>query len=167
MRLEDRPDAPHSDRRDEAALAGRMALEMQAKLADNRGKLHWRHPDVDDGYLVERLADEVLEMLDAPPTEVWSEAADVANFAAMIADRREASGRDGPQTEADVLRVSAPPSRPEYPERFARGARLFQDHVQALEDTIDGINLAGELYSAQIFGSNPGLIDWGDPNVRS
>jgi hypothetical protein len=64
---------------------------MRAKLARNRGKLHWRSPRVTDGYLLDRLEQEVRELRAAVyadvPHSIWAEAADVANFAAMLADR--------------------------------------------------------------------------------
>lgn len=73
--------------RDEAALAGRMAFEMQKKLATHSDRPHWRQSDL--GFLIERLAEEVGELIEEAHGmryDVWSEAADVANFAAMIAD---------------------------------------------------------------------------------
>jgi NTP pyrophosphatase (non-canonical NTP hydrolase) len=71
-----------------------MAGEMGRKLRENRGtgKHHWR----ETGYywLLTRLRDEIEELRDAialsdDPEMIWAEAADVANFAAMIADRAE------------------------------------------------------------------------------
>lgn len=83
-----------SDKGGERLLADKMARMMRRKLRRNRGKLHWREPGVSDAYLMQRLADEVMELAElidpgvtATSDEVWEEAADVANFAAMIADR--------------------------------------------------------------------------------
>lgn len=82
-----------STRQEEHALADHMATTMERKLAENRGKLHWRHPSVDEGYLIVRLVEEVAELIEVVTVGVidgdaWSEAADVANFAAMLADRQ-------------------------------------------------------------------------------
>lgn len=78
--------------RDEAALAGRMAMEMQKKLALHSDRRHWRESS--RGYLYERLREEVGELWELVSNpdqidnidELWAEAADVANFAAMLAD---------------------------------------------------------------------------------
>lgn len=75
-----------SDWRDEAELVGKLASTMIGKLEANRWRQHWRSEDTDFGYLLKRLYDEVAE-LEAHPS--WEEAADVANFAAMIADRAD------------------------------------------------------------------------------
>lgn len=74
--------------KDEAALAGRMALEMQIKLAQHSDRGHWRQSKL--RFLLARLREEVDELADevnGMRYDVWSEAADVANFAAMIADK--------------------------------------------------------------------------------
>ena len=87
-RLED--GAPVADRHglaDEARLVTRMGTEMHAKLWSNRHKLHWRHESVTDSYLLNRLVEEVQELALARPADRWAEAADVANIAAMLADR--------------------------------------------------------------------------------
>ena len=81
-----------SDVGDETMLADGMRAAMLRKLERNRGKLHWRDPEVRDAYLITRLREEVAELEDAvrsgSAAATWSEAADVANFAAMLADRR-------------------------------------------------------------------------------
>lgn len=75
----------------EGDLTDRMATEMKVKLEANRHKLHWRSPLVQTEYLALRLYEEVAELLAAVRSGVradaWAEAADVANFAAMLADR--------------------------------------------------------------------------------
>jgi predicted house-cleaning noncanonical NTP pyrophosphatase (MazG superfamily) len=70
-----------SDYRQEAEIANRLRDEMMFKLAKNRHKTHWLDSDL--SYLIDRLDDEVAELKRDPS---WEEAADVANFAAMIAD---------------------------------------------------------------------------------
>lgn len=61
------------------------------KLSRVRKKRHWLEDDVEYEYLFDRLVEEVEELREAVAHEkdhvaVWSESADVANFAAMIAD---------------------------------------------------------------------------------
>ena len=73
-----------SSPKDEAALAGRMAYEMQLKLAQHSDRQHWRRTN--GRYLYQRLREEVEELIENPS---WEEAANVANFAAMIADEDE------------------------------------------------------------------------------
>ena len=73
--------------RDEAALTRRMALEMQKKLAQHSDRQHWRQSEL--RYLINRLREEVEELIENPS---WAEAADVANFAAMIADAAALTG---------------------------------------------------------------------------
>lgn len=81
--------------REEAAIVSRMAYEMQAKLAQHSDRPHWRTSE--KGYLFERMVEEGAELLDAinrgTADEVWAEAADVANFAAMLADSCSADDR--------------------------------------------------------------------------
>ena len=70
----------------------KFAVRMEGKLAQNRHKgdrAGWltTHPT----YLINRLLDETAELYDAldnllNPEDVWAEAADVANFAMMVAD---------------------------------------------------------------------------------
>lgn len=69
-----------------------FAKQMEAKLRANDHKRHWSecHPD----YLIHRLYQEAGELWRAieqkkPAHEVIQEAADVANFAMMIADVAE------------------------------------------------------------------------------
>ncbi len=88
-----------SDVGGESALVQTLAAAMQSKLAKNRGKRHWQ--DATPAYLIERLRQEVdeleqaiggyLEEGSADEDDVWNEAADVGNFAAMLADN--ATGR--------------------------------------------------------------------------
>lgn len=70
-----------------------FASEMENKLDQNRHKTGWQHEDVKT--LSTRLYEEYMELeeliwgsRDTPATaeEIISEAADVANFAMMIAD---------------------------------------------------------------------------------
>ena len=79
----------------------RFARHMEAKLRENDGKRHWGNCDV--GYLRRRLRTETRELfalLDRErrrparmsaetAREIAREAADVANFAMMIADNAE------------------------------------------------------------------------------
>lgn len=82
-----------STEKDEAEMVTRMADAMRAKLALNRGKLHWEESEM--GYLMARLNDEVEELrrevgdifTSDRAEKVRAEAADVANFAAMIAEK--------------------------------------------------------------------------------
>jgi NTP pyrophosphatase (non-canonical NTP hydrolase) len=86
-RLED--SGPGREEADEWRLTARMMREMDAKLAANRHKRHWRDADVTDDYLMQRLVDECGELFVAIKNGEprWAEAADVANIAAMLADR--------------------------------------------------------------------------------
>jgi NTP pyrophosphatase (non-canonical NTP hydrolase) len=66
-----------------------FAEQMELKLRENDHKPHWRGSDIE--YLHKRLQEEVDELmyeLHSPLNEerVVKEAADVANFAMMIAD---------------------------------------------------------------------------------
>ena len=77
-----------SDWRDEAELVGKLSATMLNQLERNRPlKGHWRSEDSSVEYLIRRLAEEVEELVENPTS--WEEAADVANFAAMIVDRAE------------------------------------------------------------------------------
>lgn len=93
-RLEDTAEPGHriSDVGDERELADAMRAAMLRKLERNRGKLHWRDERVTDQYLITRLREELAELEEAVASgsthRTWAEAADVANFAAMLADRR-------------------------------------------------------------------------------
>lgn len=67
----------------------KFALIMEAKLKENEHKDGWELCDY--SYLTRRLHNELQELKrkiakDAPETEIWREAADVANFAMMIAN---------------------------------------------------------------------------------
>lgn len=68
---------------------------MQAKLRDNSHKAHWS--TVSQQWLLNRCMDEIRELQEALKSgrayDIVSEAADVANFAMMIADNaRMANG---------------------------------------------------------------------------
>ena len=72
---------------EELEMVGYLAAEMRRKLRENSHKSHWREEPVE--WLVGRLIEEMGELvrsLHGSPETVLSEAADVANFAAMIAD---------------------------------------------------------------------------------
>lgn len=89
-RLKKRPRSLSQEQR----LAARMHREMLAKLRQNHSKPGWKYSrdELDDGtwYLICRLKEEVGELTRAScgrdPAAAWKEAADVANFAAMLAD---------------------------------------------------------------------------------
>lgn len=75
--------------RERVALVFGLSDAMLAKLQRDQHKGSWR--DLDPMFLLTRLLGEVEEMqhaliAGAPPSEVLAEAADVANFAAMVAD---------------------------------------------------------------------------------
>ncbi len=85
-----------SDVVDETAILSDLGSACRNKLAENRGKVHWLDGSVSVADLVQGFEDEVVEFLDAvledgeatpDPASVMSEAADVANFAAMIAQK--------------------------------------------------------------------------------
>ena len=86
---------PEPADRPEAALVARLAGEMRAKLAARRHKGGWRGESTT--WLAQRLRDEADELEAAvidrkPVADVWAEAADVAAFAAMVADVYEQEG---------------------------------------------------------------------------
>lgn len=74
---------------DEHELVERLGQEQLEKLALHRDRLHWREED--RFRLLERLREEVQELDDALRygEDPWPEAADVANFAAFLADQVE------------------------------------------------------------------------------
>jgi hypothetical protein len=78
---------------EEASLVNALATTMQHQLKENRNKGGWRDEEV--WVLFGRLCHEVEELRDVLLTgdyiAVWLEAADVANFAAMIADTHQAN----------------------------------------------------------------------------
>ena len=90
MRLEDTPGDEIRTEREDNALISDMAANMRSKLIANRHKRHWLDPEVTDAYLLGRLKEEVAELEYAimAGESRWPEAADVANLAAMIADRQ-------------------------------------------------------------------------------
>ena len=76
----------------EKELARTLHLFCLEKLQENRGKPHWRETRIN--FLLADLVQELAELISAtdnnlPKEEVWREAADIANFAAMIADNYE------------------------------------------------------------------------------
>ena len=65
-----------------------MVSAMRNKLAQNHHKPHWRDDSMHT--LMTRLVEEATELADAiavnaPPEDVWLEAADVANYAMFTA----------------------------------------------------------------------------------
>ena len=76
---------------EELLLVDRMADNMRMKLAANRERPHWNKSR--QWYLLRRLREEVDELSYAlnhgEGEDAWSEAADVANFAAMLADNHQ------------------------------------------------------------------------------
>ena len=72
---------------DDMELVNSLAIDMLFKLRQNCHKAHWN--TVSNAYLFERLKEEVAELesaLSGDSEDVMLECADVANFAAMIAD---------------------------------------------------------------------------------
>ena len=90
MRLEDTPGDEIRTEREDNALIAQLGQAQYQKLAANRHKRHWLDPEVTDAYLLGRLKEEVAELEYAimAGESRWPEAADVANLAAMIADRQ-------------------------------------------------------------------------------
>jgi hypothetical protein len=86
-RLED--SGPSHSPADRQRLVRLMATHMGRKLEANAGKRSWLDASVTDGYLVQRLIEELQELMAADPGDCWGEAADVANLAGMLADRKE------------------------------------------------------------------------------
>lgn len=74
----------------------RFADAMAQELDNNRHKGGWQRSSA--FYLLKRLREEIEELENAAYTgtgdEVLSEAADVANFAYMLADKYEGATRD-------------------------------------------------------------------------
>lgn len=88
---------------DERAIVARLSAAQKHKLSLHRDRAHWRTWGPDRFYL-ERLIGEVFELQAAimegkSPEQVWAEAADISNFAAMLADRHEHRSREA--TDAD------------------------------------------------------------------
>ena len=73
-----------------------MAHEMLKKLYSNRDKRHWS--EFSQKWLLNRLRQETSELTRAveagKPEDIIREAADVANFAMMIADNARASAAE-------------------------------------------------------------------------
>lgn len=70
----------------------RMSQNMLAKLDANKHKGRWE--DVNPLWAFKRIVDEASELMEAvlsgqSPEEVWKEAADVANFALIVAESYE------------------------------------------------------------------------------
>ena len=126
-----------SDVGGESALIEALASAMQSKLAKNRGKRHWQ--DAAPTYLIDRLRQEVeeleqaiggyLEEGSADEDDVWNEAADVANFAAMLADN--ATGRsEARSTPAEAL----PPEALEWARQLVEQGYRDEHIVTFTED---------------------------------
>ena len=84
-----KPDWRKIDYSASSSLPIKMAAEMEAKLSANDHKGVWYGCRLQ--YLSMRITQEKKELIaaikrGASPEEVWAEAADIANFAAMIAD---------------------------------------------------------------------------------
>lgn len=90
-----------------------FAEQMEERLAANDHKPGWRGDDMD--ALLSRLADEKVELAqaveaDAPAREIAKEAADVANFALMIADNALAEvERNGQKLARQLYEVGGTP----------------------------------------------------------
>lgn len=69
-------------------LAFAIAMERKLRMRDAARATSWKNAEID--YLLDRLNDEVAELHGAvvDGAHVLGEAADVANFAMMVADRR-------------------------------------------------------------------------------
>ena len=77
---------------EETAIVRKLQVAMREKLRENRSKPHWRSSS--DTYFWSRVREEIAEMREAmtlglPPDKVWAEAADIANFVAMVAANYE------------------------------------------------------------------------------
>lgn len=75
-----------------------FAAVMERKLDENDHKEHWSNFPI--SHLSRRLSQELEELRRAikknlPPEDIVREAADVANFAMMIADNYEAAYEEG------------------------------------------------------------------------
>lgn len=83
-----------SSNREELALIQRLKVSCVKKLRANSHKSHWRGSP--QSYYEARTIAELEELRAAisegkTPDEVWDEAADVANFVAIIASNYEAA----------------------------------------------------------------------------
>lgn len=87
-RLEDQAEHPR-DHADDDAAVDLFALDMKRKLAANVHKKHW--DEVPMIYLYLRMREEEAELYSAleegNQQNIIDEAADVANFSMMLADR--------------------------------------------------------------------------------
>ncbi len=77
----------------------RFAEAMEGRLSANDHKGGWKECDYE--YLLQRTLEEFQELDQAvidgkPATEIRKEAADVANFAMMIADNYTRNNKGGP-----------------------------------------------------------------------
>ena len=88
-------------------LVNDFASDMFEKLRKNAHKAHWN--TVDQSWLLGRLKVEVEELSNAinhTPSEIIQECADVANFAAMIADNaRKACNQYGRHLDSTVKEI--------------------------------------------------------------
>ena len=118
---------------EEHALVDRLADNMRMKLATNRERPHWKESNFD--FLLSRLGMEVgaLAIAIRDGEDAWAEAADVANFAAMIADN---------QNNADVE------SEPDFESKLGLrlvtelGYQLHHDNEDQQEVTIEDVQAA-------------------------
>ena len=92
-----------------------FAERMEAELAENDHKRHWS--SCTPGWLLKRLEDEVAELrraveTGAPAARVFSVAADVGNFAMMIADHaaHDAEASANAWNGAEVIHEARNPS---------------------------------------------------------
>jgi len=94
-RLEDQAEHPR-DHADDDAAVDLFALDMKRKLAANVHKKHW--DEVPMIYLYQRMLEEEEELYTAlkegNAQSIIDEAADVANFSMMLADRARRENKD-------------------------------------------------------------------------
>lgn len=82
---------------EEIKLISELSSNCLVKLRNNSFKEHWIDTDID--MLIQCLRKEVIELEEAITEkksieDVWREAGDVANFAAMIADKYDKEVKD-------------------------------------------------------------------------
>jgi len=85
-----------SNPNEERNIIEKLCMFCLNKLRINRYKKHWNDLEYIDLFTM--LKNKVLKLKEAinskkTPEEVWKEAADVANFCAMIADNYEKENR--------------------------------------------------------------------------
>ena len=82
---------------EESALVRKLSDVQREKLRYNRHKDHWRH--YSPKQMLRRAETELRELrraieADKPAPDVWAEAADVANFVAMVAQNHQNARED-------------------------------------------------------------------------